>query len=169
MLEAHSRYSLRFDVSPPRVVFPEQLPVVDTLRGFKFIDRWVAIVPVDANGLHQVRMSVPEGYEFDGATIPWFAQLVIGKPKDPMFQWASLVHDLLCDASATYQDREINDSLFLFLLYRSQVSGWRRRAMWLGVRFHSRFVWRPKKCDSFSLSGSLLRQLSRLVPRWLRR
>lgn len=40
---------------------------------------------------------IPEGYDWNGANVPFFAWLTIGQQKEPRFKLASCVHDYICE------------------------------------------------------------------------
>lgn len=80
---------------------------------------------------------VPAGFEFDGATIPKAAWLVIGSPFQPDFMVAACVHDWYCLQSAVrrcYQSRVIGDAVFFKLLADAGVPRWKRTLMYAAVR-----------------------------------
>jgi len=95
-------------------------------------------------GVHISRSETP-GNSWDGATIPWWARWIIGKPLSPLFRNASYWHDRLCEGSETPEDRMVADAVFLMMLRRAGVSRWRRWAMWFAVRFYAVFIWRGKR------------------------
>ena len=45
-------------------------------------------------------ITVPKGYDWNGANVPPFAWLIIGQAKEPRFKLASMVHDYLCEHKA---------------------------------------------------------------------
>ena len=94
-----------------------------------------------------VHISRPEdvGNSWDGATIPWWARWIIGRPLSPLFRNASYWHDRICEGSETPEDRMVADAVFLMMLQRAGVSRWRRWAMWFAVRFYAVCVWREKR------------------------
>ena len=84
---------------------------------------------------HLIR--IPEGYEFDGATIPRWAWSIIGYPFEPDLILPACVHDWYCENAATYHERVIGDTVFLKLLADSGVPRWRRLWMFAAVRVHT--------------------------------
>lgn len=85
-------------------------------------------------------VTIPAGYEFDGASIPRFVWSWIGPPFDPSFVVAACVHDWYCDRAREcrdYQLRVIGDAVFFALLERAGVASWRRAAMYVAVRAHA--------------------------------
>lgn len=81
------------------------------------------------------QMTIPEGYEFDGASIPRVFWTIIGPPFSPRFMEASLVHDYLCNIK---YDREAADKKFKHLLRKAGVSSWRASAMYSAVRAYAK-------------------------------
>ena len=77
--------------------------------------------------------SIPEGYMWDGATIPRLFWRLIGAKTDPRFLVPSMIHDILCENhSYVNNDRYFADKVFERLLYVSDVPAFSR---WL--MFHS--------------------------------
>ena len=83
---------------------------------FKFNGEWIEIA---------------EGFEWNGASIPWIFWFVIGKPTSQKFALASLIHDYLYSKR---EDRNLADNLFRKLLDDAGVNGRRVALMWLAVR-----------------------------------
>jgi hypothetical protein len=92
-----------------------------------------------------VEVSVPRYYTWDGASIPSLCWTIIGKPLDPRFALASLVHDWICEHAETRPQRVFADAMFLWLLRDAGVPKWRHYAMFLAVTMYRRIVWRAKK------------------------
>ncbi len=92
-----------------------------------------------------VEVSIPRGYRWDGASIPRFCWWIIGRPKDPRFALASLVHDWICEEAETRPQRVFGDACFLWLLRDAGVAPWRHYAMFLAVTAYRRLVWRAVK------------------------
>ena len=88
---------------------------------------------------------IPSGYAWDGATIPRLCWAVIGKPLEPRFALASLVHDWICERSTTRPIRVFGDAVFLWLLRHAGVPAWRHYAMFLAVTAYRRLIWRARK------------------------
>ena len=101
--------------------------------------REIQVTPVDLPGV-LLDLVIPVGFEFDGASIPRFAWIVIGAPFEPDFQLAACCHDWICERSnetGNYEARVMGDALFFLLLARSGVPRWKRVAMYLAVRLNS--------------------------------
>jgi len=92
-----------------------------------------------------VEITVPRYYTWDGASIPRWVWWIIGKPLDPRFALASLVHDWICEHAETRPQRVFGDAIFLWLLRDAGVAPWRHYAMFLAVTAYRRLVWRAKK------------------------
>ena len=92
-----------------------------------------------------VEVAVPRYYTWDGASIPSLCWRLIGKPLDPRFALASLVHDWICEHAETRPQRVFADAMFLWLLRDAGVPAWRHYAMFLAVTAYRRLVWRAKK------------------------
>ncbi len=92
-----------------------------------------------------VEVSVPRYYTWDGASIPPLCWRIIGKPLDPRFALASLVHDWICEEAETRPQRVFGDAVFLWLLRDAGVPAWRHYAMFLAVTMYRRVIWRAKK------------------------
>jgi hypothetical protein len=92
-----------------------------------------------------VEVSIPRGYQWDGASIPRPLWWIIGRPKDPRFALASLVHDWICEEAETRPQRVFGDAVFLWLLRDAGVAPWRHYAMFLAVTAYRRLIWRAAK------------------------
>lgn len=82
-------------------------------------------------GERVVEIEVPAGFEWDGASIPGFAQWLIGRPLDSDFRVPSLVHD------SGYEDRSrrvLQDVIFYYLLRQGGVPRWKSTLMYVAVR-----------------------------------
>lgn len=87
---------------------------------------------------------IPEGYCWDGATIPRFFWRFIGSKTDNRFLIPSLVHDVLCENhSYVENNRYFSTIVFERLLYVSGVSGYKRWMMKHSVDNFQKFCkWR---------------------------
>lgn len=84
---------------------------------------------------------IPEGYSFDGASIPRVLWPVLGHPFSNDLVLPCCVHDWYCEKSWNDYDRLIGDAVLLSLLARQGVSRWRRNMIYIGVRLFSIFRW----------------------------
>ena len=106
---------------------------------------WAAYrVPLKLPGLIGLA-DIPEGYSWDGASIPRWAWSIMGHPLEGDLRLPSLIHDWLCEHSATPADRMVADAISFLLLSRAGVSRWRRICLWAAVRFYALVIWRPKR------------------------
>lgn len=95
----------------------------------------LAIGPID--GVSHV-VIIPQGYHFDGASIPSMLWPLIGSPFEPDLMLAACIHDWYCEHTMLdYQSRVIGDAVFFYLLQRAGIPRWRRVLLYLGVRLHS--------------------------------
>jgi hypothetical protein len=79
-----------------------------------------------------VRILVPAGFDWDGATIPRAFWSIVGGPFDPQIVAASLVHDWLY---WTHQvSRGLADRIFYELAKEAGCSSFRRRSMYRAVK-----------------------------------
>lgn len=79
---------------------------------------------------------IPKGFLWDGASIPKFAQGVIGRPMGD-YALAGLIHDwLYCSRILGNNDngRKKSDELFLLTMKCLDISWWRRKIMYRAVR-----------------------------------
>lgn len=88
-------------------------------------------------GVHH-NLLIPQGFRFDGASIPRVLWSLIGSPFEPDLMTAACVHDWYCEHTEDcYQSRVIGDAVFLYLLAESHVPRWRRILLYLGCRTYS--------------------------------
>ena len=83
-------------------------------------------------------ITIKKGYEWDGASIPWFFWLFVGSPFLPQFRRSSLIHDYFCDEDNNL-DRKEGDKLFQKLLIEDQNSWLVSRLMYRAVSLYSFF------------------------------
>lgn len=73
---------------------------------------------------------IPEGYTWDGASIPKFFYRLIGASTDNKFLIASMIHDVLCENhDYVDDDRYFSTIVFERLLYVAGVGGFKRWMM----------------------------------------
>jgi hypothetical protein len=91
-----------------------------------------------------ITILVPNGYEWNGASTPWFAKMII--PKFEKTLAPSCIHDYLCEHAKTKEDRKFADDVFLEMLRRKnkktgkpRMGKIRSRLGWLGVRIGAFF------------------------------
>lgn len=121
------------------------MPVVETLEDgrIRLTGQLLAFVWTVAGV--SVWVSVPAGFESDGASIPRILQPVLGPPIGNRHLKAAIVHDWLCVNARTYEERVIGDAIFFSELKACSVQYWRRALLYAGVRLYARFVWTPKQ------------------------
>lgn len=76
-------------------------------------------------------VTLANGFEWDGASIPGIFQWLIGHPSDQLFRVPSLLHD------SGYGDRTkrvFHDVIFYYLLRRAGLPGWKSWLMYVAVR-----------------------------------
>jgi len=79
---------------------------------------------------------IPKGFEWDGASIPKWAQWAIGEPMG-RYALGALLHDWLYASRIlgnTKKGRLRSDELFLMALRGLKIAWWRRKAMYRAVR-----------------------------------
>lgn len=83
---------------------------------------------------------IPEGYSWDGATIPKFFWRITGSKTDNKFLIASMVHDVLCENHHFVDnDRYFADKVFERLLFVSGVNDFTRWMMFHTVDNFQKF------------------------------
>ena len=85
------------------------------------------VIIVDEIDQEQYEFTIPEGYTWDGATIPRMFWRLIGSKSDNRFLVPSLIHDVLCE-NHDYIDsqRYLSTIIFERLLYVSKVNAFNR-------------------------------------------
>lgn len=78
----------------------------------------------------------PSGYPSDGASIPPWAQSIIGGRFNPKYIEAAIIHDYYCDTKTRSQKETHN--IFKEMLKTEHVSMWRRNLMHWAVVVHNR-------------------------------
>ena len=88
------------------------------------------------------KVTVPEGFIFDGASIPKWAWQVIYSPFHPDVMAAALVHDYLYGHHKF--TRIESDSIFEYLLIKNGVDETKASLMYKAVRVGGRSAWEIK-------------------------
>lgn len=84
-------------------------------------------------------ITVPAGFEFDGASIPPFFWLAFHSPYHPKVVRAALIHDYLY---VTHEvDKAEADLTFVTILGIDGVDKWRRKNMWRAVHLFGGKAW----------------------------
>ena len=94
-------------------------------------------------------LTAPKGMPTDGASIPRFFWRLIGPPMTGRYRQAAVIHDAgytgdlqwRIDGALREYDRKAVDALFLRLMKALGVPWWRRRLMYLAVRWFGRKHW----------------------------
>lgn len=89
-------------------------------------------------------IDVPKGFVCDGASIPRIFWSITGHPLSGGPLRAAICHDHLCNQATTQAERRFADTIFDWVMEQSGVPNWRRRVMFLAVRFYGWYVWKPK-------------------------
>ena len=96
-----------------------------------------------------VEIIIPEGFIFDGASIPSAFWISFYTPYHPMVLKAGLVHDYIYRTHIT--SKEEADRVFLAILAEKGVSRWKRVLMWMAVKCFGARAWRNR--SQFGLSA----------------
>jgi len=86
---------------------------------------------------------IPKGFEWDGASIPKWAQWIIGKPIG-RYSLGALLHDWLYASRILGDDKKGRleaDELFLLALTQLKIAWWRRKAMYRAVRLGGSYAY----------------------------
>lgn len=98
--------------------------------------RVVGTYNITVNG---IEITIPEGFVFDGASIPSAFWISFFTPYHPKVMKAGLVHDYLYYSHIT--DKDVADKIFLAILTEKGVSIWRRVLMWKAVSWFGGRAW----------------------------
>lgn len=83
-------------------------------------------------------ITVPEEFEFDGASIPDFAWSAVGHPFMRGYRRSAAIHDYLC-RTKPFNSRRVHD-IFYETLADDGVEWWRRQTLYKAVaRFGPKF------------------------------
>ena len=91
-----------------------------------------------------MQVTVPPGFESDGASIPAPFWWLVGPPIRSNHLVPAVVHDFLCDNARDRNERLIGDAIFRKLLAEHKVPAWKQMVFWFGVYLQGRFLWKPK-------------------------
>lgn len=115
-------------------------------------DHWVLRKKYEVRIGTKIRLTCPAGLETDGASIPRFFWRLIGHPMMPVYVEAAVIHDAgyvnkleWCRKNGGWlveeHTRKEVDDLFLHLMEALGLSWWRRRMMYLAVRWFGGGHW----------------------------
>jgi len=100
-----------------------------------------------------VIVRVPSGFEWDGASIPFLARWLIGRPMGD-YSLAALLHDWFYSSKILgSKGRKKADELFLLAMNCLDISWWKRKAMYQGVRIGG---FKPYKNESNVINCRIL-------------
>lgn len=108
--------------------------------------RELSIVVKDLKNKECYEFAIPEGYCWNGASIPRIFWRIIGSNTDNDFLIASCIHDFMCENHEVIDDRRLLSSkIFRGLLISSGVSKIKAQTMFLTVdNFQKLCNWRNK-------------------------
>lgn len=114
------------------------------LRG-QYISKgqWGLTTPFEYRSKKYRIIRVPVGFLTDGASIPSFAQSLIGSPWGGKYARIAVIHDFLYKTHKV--SRIIADRIFAEGMKIMGVSWWRRILMYQAVRRFGWMVWNKKK------------------------
>lgn len=120
--------SIKFDKEPNLSIrYPEPYmndTEIKDIKKYPFIcNKKLLVRIVDKNEPMVYEFTIPEGYKWDGATIPRLAWFFVGSKTDNRFLVPSLVHDVLCENhDYVDEDRYLSTIAFERLLFVSKVN-----------------------------------------------
>lgn len=86
------------------------------------------------------KFTIPEGYTYDGASIPKFLHGIIGANSNSQFLIAAMVHDQLCENKEYVNgNRRLSSKVFEALLKKSGVGKFKAKLMTAAVDIYQRF------------------------------
>jgi len=97
----------------------------------------------------EMLITIPQTYNYDGASIPSIVWPIINSPFSPRVMVAALVHDWLYMTHDV--DRKTADLIFDYLLDRSGVSNWKRRVMYAALRLFGGRAWKITARDEIKM------------------
>ena len=78
-----------------------------------------------------IHISVKEGFEYDGASIPPIFWSLIGSPFSGKYRMAALIHDALY--ASNYTTKKIADDIFYNMMINEGVAKWKAALMYTSV------------------------------------
>jgi hypothetical protein len=97
-------------------------------------------------------MVIPAGTTWDGASIPKIFRHWLGKPREPKFHLASLVHDWIYETK--YKSKFEADTIFAYELLKHGVDARKVHVMAVGLMFCGWIrYYRPKKAPLNTLKS----------------
>ena len=130
-----------YGTMPPemsKAVFPEK-PAVRPLKGTDYVLLEDYYFPATVGGW-DVTVHVMPGFRTDGASIPRLLWPIFGSPYDPDIIAEAIAHDALYRGEIV--PRPDADAAFRRMMkVRGRIRAWKRRRIWLGVRFFGWITW----------------------------
>lgn len=87
-------------------------------------------------------LTIPAGFESDGASVPRFFWRIVFPPGDPPAMLAAFVHDFIYRTHPKGYDRKEADRAFKILLLDNGVSAVQAHLAYWGVRLGGRAAWK---------------------------
>ena len=94
--------------------------------------RWKLSKPFQYYSSSYGNIIAPEGFITDGASIPRFAQIIVGTPWGGKYAEGSVIHDYLY--RETLFSQKICDQIFLEAMVCKRVSLWKRQVIYRSLR-----------------------------------
>lgn len=141
----NNKVEVYFDDTPHvsiRYVLPSMTDTeIKAIKKYPFINKKELTVRlVDKIKGRTYEFTIPKGYCFDGASVPWLFRRIIGAPTDNSFLIAALVHDVMCENHHyIMNDRHFSSEVFNALLESSKVSKLKRYLMFHSVDCFQKF------------------------------
>lgn len=110
-------------------------------------DLFILLEDIEVKALNYT-ITVEEGFDFDGASIPKSLWGIFGNPLSGDFRIAALVHDVLYASQVL--PRKVCDDIFLELMKIHGVSYAKRYSMYLAVRSAGGFAWEKNKKEDLT-------------------
>lgn len=136
----------------PAFLFPDPLMTDDEVKDVTkkpFLNKKeITVTLFDHRKKIKYEFKIPEGYRWDGASIPRIFWRLIGAKTDPRFLIPSMVHDTMCENKAFVNyDRYFSTCVFERMLRVSKVPAGSRWMMKHGVDNYQKFKgWEGEKC-----------------------
>lgn len=136
---------IRFDITPDvcmRYVCPwdddETIKDIDKKPFINLKELYVELNDIENSIVYD--FTIPDGYCWDGASIPRLFWRLIGSKEDNRFLISSLIHDVLCENKDYVDyDRYFADKVFERLLYIAKVPAFSRWLMFHCVDNYQKF------------------------------
>lgn len=126
---------------------PLHLSLVAQENMYKLVEDYNVVVKINAQTYD---IWVPEGFEYDGASIPFYLWLIFYSPFAPDVMRAALVHDWLYYTHQVQEGlitRKIADSVFKIIMDDDGNSIIKSKLMYWGLRIGGRFFWKNSKSE----------------------